>query len=54
MTKKDYIIIANAIKPLIQSKQDIPAFMLVNVLVYAFKADNPRFDEQKFREWFLK
>lgn len=50
MTKKDYIIIADAIAPL--TKKDlIDTYTLQAVfdnLLEAFKADNPRFDAYKF------
>lgn len=44
MTRKDYIKLAQAIKDS-QNKDE-----LVDNIIQAFKADNDRFDERKFRE----
>lgn len=48
MTKKDYIIIAEAINGSLLQNDLLDSFMLKNRLVKALKADNPRFDEQRF------
>ena len=47
MTKKDYIAIASVIAITGPSTQRMK---MVNALIPIFKADNPRFDADRFRE----
>ncbi len=59
MTKKDYILIANVLKPYFnldscyKQHEAIIKEMTFN-LERALKKDNPRFSEEKFNNYFLK
>ncbi len=57
MTKKDYIVIAEALKiAVIETSQNVHTLLphdimahIVSELAAAMKRDNPRFDEARFR-----
>ena len=61
MTKKDYIIIANALKPFYKdfdgtkyTQTEEESQMVVNIVTAiskALKADNPKFDSIKFLDY---
>jgi len=55
MTRKDYVLIANAISDLMISQRDRGAFAhapsldeVARELAYALEGDNPRFDRARF------
>ena len=50
MTKKDYVLIADAIAPFLSSE----LAPLVASLIFALSVDNPRFDSRKFIERIRK
>jgi hypothetical protein len=53
MTKKDYKLIATAIKTALDETKDSPEYFqayLINTLVTALHRDNPKFDTYKFRQ----
>ena len=58
MTKKDYIIIAEAIKPVIDTTTDGVAWINLKAFLHNFcisaKANNIKFDVEKFKEFVLK
>lgn len=57
MTKKDYIIIAKAIRPIYQNTEQPFLYVIdkiVNNIAHECMQDNPRFDEIRFREAIYK
>jgi hypothetical protein len=62
MTRKDYILIGTALREILSSRAGIPLsdkvpeyvqFILEPILA-AFKADNPRFDADRFIRFITK
>ena len=61
MTKKHYILIADAIKESTLYKPndetykpiDVDLYSLIDSLCYVFKCDNNRFDSQRFKDYVI-
>lgn len=52
MTKKDYIMIADALRPIAHdcgTEKDSETSLVIDALCAAFKRDNPAFKEHVFR-----